>query len=40
VKVDTTDDANTLIVERFRQIWTPDLRILAADGYELDAFQG
>jgi hypothetical protein len=40
VQVDTTNDANLPIVERFRQIWTPDLRILAADGYELDAFQG
>ena len=40
MQVDTTDEANAPILERFRQIWTPDLRVLASDGYELDAFQG
>lgn len=40
MQIDTTDDANTALVQRFRQIWTPDLRVLYADGYEYDAWQG
>jgi hypothetical protein len=40
MQIDTTDDANTALVQRFRQIWTPDLRVLDADGYEYDAWQG
>ena len=40
VQIDTTDQANAGLVERFRQIWTPDLRVLGTDGFEYDAFQG
>jgi TolA-binding protein len=40
VQIDTTDDANAALVERFRQIWTPDTRVLGADGFEYDAWQG
>ena len=27
-------------MQRFRQIWTPDLRVLDPDGFEYDAWQG
>jgi TolA-binding protein len=40
VQVDTTDDANHDVIARFRQIWTPDLRVLDPDGFEYDAWQG
>jgi hypothetical protein len=40
LQLDTTDDANSPLVERFRQVWTPDLRVLGADGFEFDAWQG
>jgi hypothetical protein len=40
VQIDTTDEANAPLVERFRQIWTPDLRVLGPDGFEYDAWQG
>jgi hypothetical protein len=40
MQIDTTDEANAPLVQRFRQIWTPDLRVLDADGFEYDAWQG
>jgi hypothetical protein len=40
VQVNTTLDASKPIVERFRQVWTPDLRVLAADGFELYRWNG
>jgi Tetratricopeptide repeat len=40
VQVDTTDEANAPLVERFRQMWTPDMRVLGPDGFEYDAWQG
>jgi hypothetical protein len=40
VQIDTTEAANAALVERFRQIWTPDLRVLDPDGFEYDAWQG
>jgi TolA-binding protein len=40
MQIDTTDEANAPLVQRFRQIWTPDLRVLDADSYEYDAWQG
>ena len=40
VQIDTTNEANASLVERFRQIWTPDLRVLDPDGFEYDAWQG
>ena len=38
--IDTTEQSNSGMVERFRQIWTPDLRVLGPDGFEYDAWQG
>jgi len=32
--------ANAPLVARFRQIWTPDTRVLGPDGFEYDAWQG
>jgi hypothetical protein len=40
VQINTTDEANAWLVKRFRQIWTPDLRVLDPDGFEYDAWQG
>lgn len=40
IQVDTADEANAALIDRFRQIWTPDLRVLGPDGYEYDAWQG
>jgi len=40
VRIDTSDDANAPLIERFREIWTPDLRVLGADGFEYDSWQG
>jgi hypothetical protein len=40
VQVDTSVEANAGLVQRFRQIWTPDLRVLDPDGFEYDAWQG
>jgi len=34
------DPANAPLVKRFRQIWTPDTRVLGSDGFEYDAWQG
>src|SRR6266849_5291961 len=40
VQIDVTQDASKPLVERFRQVWTPDLRVLASDGFELDHWNG
>ena len=40
LQVNTQDANGAAIVERFRQVWTPDLRVLAADGYELYRWNG
>jgi hypothetical protein len=40
MQIDTTDEANASLVKRFRQIWTPDLRVLDPDGFEYDGWQG
>lgn len=40
LQVDTTDESSKAIVDQLRQIWTPDLRVVGADGFEYDAFQG
>jgi hypothetical protein len=40
VQVDTSEAGNGPVVERFRQIWTPDLRVVDPDGFEYDAWQG
>ncbi len=39
-RIDTTDEANTALVRRFRQAWTPDLRVLDGDGVELYRWNG
>lgn len=40
VQIDTSDQANASIIERHRQAWTPDIRILAPDGFEFDRWNG
>ena len=40
MQIDATDEANTSLVDHFRQIWTPDLRVLDPDGFEYDGWQG
>jgi hypothetical protein len=42
VQIDTQDgsDNTTKTVKRFRQVWTPDLRILDGDGVELHRWNG
>ncbi|HXN08800.1 MAG TPA: hypothetical protein VN860_03985 [Candidatus Acidoferrales bacterium] len=39
-QVNNTLDANKPVVERFRHIWTPDLRILDGSGFELYHWSG
>ncbi len=39
-QIDTTDVANAPLVRRFRQAWTPDLRVLDRDGVELYRWNG
>ncbi len=40
LQIDVTVDASKPIVQQFRQFWTPDLRVLAADGFELYRWNG
>jgi hypothetical protein len=40
VQVNTLEEASKPTIERFRQVWTPDLRILDAGGLELSRWQG
>jgi hypothetical protein len=40
LQVNTQDASSRPLVERFRQFWTPDLRILAADAFELYRWNG
>ena len=42
VQINTQDgtEATAEVVARFRQVWTPDLRILDADGFELYRWNG
>lgn len=40
VHVDTHDESSQPIIQRFRQAWTPDLRILGSDGFEYDRWNG
>jgi len=40
IQVDNSVAANQPIVDRFRHVWTPDLRVLDADGYELYRWNG
>jgi hypothetical protein len=40
VQINTQDEANTAVVERFRQIWTLDIRILGVDGFDYYQWNG
>ena len=40
LQVNVLDEASRPLIERFRQFWTPDLRILAADAFELYRWNG
>jgi len=40
VQVNTQDGSGAGLVERYRQVWTPDIRILDHDGYELYRWNG
>jgi len=40
LQVNVLDAASRTLVERFRQFWTPDLRILAQDAFELYRWNG
>ncbi len=40
IQVNTQDDSGATLVERYRQVWTPDIRILDNDGYELYRWNG
>jgi len=40
VQVNNTLDENKPVIERFRHIWTPDLRILDGNGFELYHWNG
>jgi hypothetical protein len=39
-QVNVQEDAARLLIERYRQVWTPDLRLLAPDGFELYRWNG
>lgn len=40
VQINVTEAAAQPIIQRYRQAWTPDLRVLAADGFELYHWNG
>ena len=40
VQVNTQDGSGASLVERYRQVWTPDLRVLDTDGFELYRWNG
>ncbi len=40
LQINTKEPAVKPIVERYRQVWTPDLRILGADGFEFYRWNG
>lgn len=40
VQIDNSEPRNNALLERVRHIWTPDIRILAPDGFELYRFDG
>src|SRR4051794_6732031 len=40
IQVNAIDESSRPLVERFRQFWTPDLRILTSDGFELYRWNG
>lgn len=40
VQINTQEDRNKQVVEHFRQIWTPDIRILGSDGFDYYQWNG
>jgi hypothetical protein len=40
VQINTQDGAGAEVIDRYRQVWTPDLRVLGADGFEYDGWNG
>lgn len=40
VQVNTQEDAGKSIVERYRQVWTPDIRVLGPDGFDYASWTG
>jgi hypothetical protein len=40
IQIDNSVDANAELMRRYRHVWTPDLRILDADGTELYRWNG
>lgn len=40
VQVDNSSDENKQIIQKYRHVWTPDLRILDGDGFELYRWNG
>jgi hypothetical protein len=40
LQVNTQAGSGAAVVERYRQVWTPDVRVLAADGFELYRWNG
>ncbi len=40
VQINTRDEKNKEIIQRYRQVWTPDIRVLDPEGYELYRWNG
>ncbi|HVC32353.1 MAG TPA: thioredoxin [Chloroflexota bacterium] len=40
LQIDVTQSASQPLIERFHQAWTPDLRVLGADGFEYYRWNG
>ena len=40
VQVNVKEDSAKPLIERYRQVWTPDIRILDSDGFEYDRWNG
>ena len=40
IQIDNTVEANQLVLDRYRHVWTPDLRVLDVDGTELYRWNG
>ena len=40
VQINVKEDSSKSVVERYRQVWTPDIRVLAADGFEFYHWNG
>lgn len=39
-QIDNSVEANQPVLDRYRHVWTPDLRVLDTDGYELYRWNG